>query len=500
MTYDCAVIGSGLSGLASAIILSKNGLKTALIEKASRIAPLVTGFRRKGHYFDTGFHHAGGIGENSSGRLMLDYLGVSPHLKMFSSNNDYNDMVRFSDSSFEFRFPVGYKQLKDRLEQVFPDEINFINRYLNEMKRQCSLLPFLNLNADIKTMNILENVHGNSLADFMSHNTDNPYLQSVLTIHSLLNGVPPSEQGLNNYAYIAGPYYESVKYIEGGGSALVAAYEKAAKENGVDILINKDAEKLLFSSSGELKGIGFKDDTKISAGNIIATIHPSQLISLVPETLFRPSYIKRVKTLDETPSAYILYGTSEAKLTRLIGHSLYLVPADGNDFGDYSKPIENRPINIIISDADKKEDNIQGIFIIICPASINEVEQWGYSSRGKRPQGYLEFKDNIGRRMLDYFVSYYPELKGKVHTVDFSTPLTLKDYSGSPFGSMYGVKHRLEQYNPFPMTSVKGLYLAGQSIVAPGLLGTLISAFLACGSLLGHDFLRGALKGWNQEE
>jgi all-trans-retinol 13,14-reductase len=103
------------------------------------------------------------------------------------------------------------------------------------------------------------------------------------------------------------------------------------------------------------------------------------------------------------------------------------------------------------------------------------------------------------QRMLDHFVSFYPDLKGRVHVLDFSTPLTLRDYSGSPFGSMYGAKHRIEQYNPFPMTSVKGLYLAGQSIVAPGLLGTIISAFLACGNMLGHDFLRGALKKWNQE-
>ncbi|MBN1905675.1 MAG: NAD(P)/FAD-dependent oxidoreductase [Deltaproteobacteria bacterium] len=500
MTYDCAVIGAGLSGLASAIILSKNGLKTALIEKSSRTAPLVRGFKREGHYFDTGFHHAGGINEGSTGRLMLDYLGISQHLNVVSSNSNYTDMVRFRDSSFEFRFPVGIKQLKDRLEQFFPGDINFINRYINEINRQCSLLPFLNLNADIKTMNILENVHGNSLADFLSHNTDNPYLQSVLTIHSLLNGVPPGEQGLNNYAYIVGPYYESVSYIEGGGSALVAAYEKAAKENGVDIFLNREAQKLIFSSSGELKGTGFKDGAEINAKNIISTIHPSQLMNIVPENLFRPSYNKRIKTLDETPSAFILYGTSEIDLKRLIGSNLYLVPADGNNFGDFSNPIENRPINIIISNADKKENIFQCIFIMICPASINEVEQWGNSIRGKRPQGYLEFKDNICRRMLDYFVSYYPELKGKIHAVDFSTPLTLKDYSGSPFGSMYGAKHRIEQYNPFPMTSIKGLYLAGQSIVAPGLLGTLISAFLACGNILGHDYLRGALKVWNQEE
>ena len=68
MIYDCVVIGAGITGLASSIILSKNGFKTALVEKAPKTGPLVKGFKRKGQYFDTGFHHAGGIGSGCSGQ------------------------------------------------------------------------------------------------------------------------------------------------------------------------------------------------------------------------------------------------------------------------------------------------------------------------------------------------------------------------------------------------------------------------------------------------
>jgi all-trans-retinol 13,14-reductase len=494
MTYDCAVIGAGLSGLASSIILSKNGLKTALIEKSSKTGPLVRGFKRKGHYFDTGFHHAGGIGKESTGRLMLDYMGTLPYLNLISPESDCFDIVRFKDSSFEFHFQSGYEQLEQRLAHAFPDEINFIKKYIGEIKRQCSLLPFLNLDADLKAMNILENVHGNSIADFFTSHTDNSYLKAVLSIHCLLNGVPPDEQGMNNYAYIVGPYYKSVNIIDGGGSALVSAFDKSAKENGVDILLNRDVKKLIFTSSGELTGVDLEDGTQVFSHNIISTIHPSGLLDLVPENIFRPSFMKRIRTLDETPSAFILYGISDADLVERIGCSLYLLPGNGFDFGDYSKEIVNRPFNVIISRADKKDYSIKSKFIIICPASIKEVEQWENSSGNNRPQEYLEFKRITGQQMLDHFLSFYPDLKGNVHALDFSTPLTLRDYSGNPFGSMYGAKHRIEQYNPFPMTSVKGLYLAGQSVVAPGLLGTLISAFLACGNIVGHDYLRGALK------
>jgi all-trans-retinol 13,14-reductase len=44
------------------------------------------------------------------------------------------------------------------------------------------------------------------------------------------------------------------------------------------------------------------------------------------------------------------------------------------------------------------------------------------------------------------------------------------------------------------VTRLGNLYLAGQSIVAPGVLGAMISGFVACGSFLGHDRLRSELK------
>ena len=50
--------------------------------------------------------------------------------------------------------------------------------------------------------------------------------------------------------------------------------------------------------------------------------------------------------------------------------------------------------------------------------------------------------------------------------------------------------------HPLPITKVPGLLLAGQSIVAPGLLGAVISAVLCCGFVLGHDVLRGEIRQW----
>ncbi len=38
-----------------------------------------------------------------------------------------------------------------------------------------------------------------------------------------------------------------------------------------------------------------------------------------------------------------------------------------------------------------------------------------------------------------------------------------------------------------PATRLKGLFLAGQAITAPGIMGAMMSGFLVCGAILGHE-------------
>ena len=78
--------------------------------------------------------------------------------------------------------------------------------------------------------------------------------------------------------------------------------------------------------------------------------------------------------------------------------------------------------------------------------------------------------------------------------VDGATPLTLRDFMHAPAGSLYGAGHTAGQFNPAPVTRIPGLWAAGQGVVAPGVLGAVVSAFLACGCVIGHDILRGEVR------
>ena len=109
---------------------------------------------------------------------------------------------------------------------------------------------------------------------------------------------------------------------------------------------------------------------------------------------------------------------------------------------------------------------------------------------------YHSYKHDMSERVMAHIEASCPEFQGIITSVECATPLTLRNFTNSPYGSLYGVKHKIEQYNPIPVTRVKGLFLAGQSISAPGILGAMVSGFLACGNIFGHEKLREELKEW----
>ena len=76
--------------------------------------------------------------------------------------------------------------------------------------------------------------------------------------------------------------------------------------------------------------------------------------------------------------------------------------------------------------------------------------------------------------------------------METSTPLTWRDYTGTPDGSMYGV--RKEYSRPLettilPRTKIPHLFFTGQNTNLHGILGVTIGAVMTCGEIVGLETL-----------
>jgi len=214
----------------------------------------------------------------------------------------------------------------------------------------------------------------------------------------------------------------------------------------------------------------------------VATLHPALLPAMVPEGVFRPVYRRRLLALEDSLPAFTLYGVCRKSNNLLHGRNIFLLGNLENGLDD----------TIYLTAADNGPGSGNGL-VAIAPLPPGATDRWKDSSTGHRPAGYEAYKAERATQLVRRIEEGCPELGGIKMTAT-ATALTMRDYLHTPKGGLYGVRHRLGQYNPQRRTRVANLLLAGQGVAAPGVLGAVLSSFLACGDVIGHERLRERVK------
>jgi all-trans-retinol 13,14-reductase len=118
---------------------------------------------------------------------------------------------------------------------------------------------------------------------------------------------------------------------------------------------------------------------------------------------------------------------------------------------------------------------------------------WRGSRPEARPADYEAFKRRRAEAVVQDVLERCPEFKGDLEIIDSATDLTLTRYCFAQSGGIYGRRHGPGQPPIWPVTRIRGLALAGQDILLPGLLGVLASAAVAVGGLTGYEGLKEVL-------
>lgn len=511
-TYDTIIIGSGMGGLTTAVILSKQGQKVLVLERHYTAGGFTHVFKRKGYEWDVGIHYIGELQrENSILRKLFDYV-TNGELKWADMGEVY-DRIVIGDQHFDFVKEV--KNFKNQLISYFPEEEQAINKYINLVFKAVKtskgyymskvLSPVLDVLVGRFLKKPFYKFSDKTTDEVLRSLTSNETLIKVLTAQYGDYGLPPKQSSFSMHASVARHYFDGGSFPVGGSSQIVKKMDPIIAASGGTILVKAEVEEVIIEKNRAI-GVRMKDGKIIRAKNVVSnaglmTTYNKLLPAEIVEKHQLKKQLQKVKRSVAHVSLYIGLEGSPKEL-QIPKTNYWIYPAVGdhdtcvkNYLEDVSQPF---PVVYLSFPSAKDPDWSnrypgKSTIDIITLIPYGTFQKWFGTSWKKRGEEYEAIKEEIAQRLLKQLYKQLPQVEGKVNCYELSTPLTTQHFVNYKEGEIYGLDHspsRFRQSFLKPRTPIKNFYLTGQDIVTAGVGGALFSGVLSAKAITGKNVLK----------
>ena len=499
--YDDIVVGGGISGLTMALILGMNGHKVLLLEKNPHIGGSISRFYKKGIPFDTGFHFTGGLQKEGILHEMLSALGIRDLIQPIFLSEDNANCFFFESENMRYVIPYGIGNIKNKFKGYFPAEAIAIDRYFEKIRQVCERTPTMNL----RTLKLQQNFLNEdfiTLEEVLNALTRTPVLKALLSSFAMCHGVKPKEISFANHSRICLNIYESVARVSGGGNAFIKAFETKFKDCDIEICCNKYIKSLTDIHSRKVGCFILNTGEEISSDNCIFTIHPKEILKILPKEHLSKAFINRVSSFESSVGFFSVFAVLEADNvadlpTGQAGSTLREEPEfDDSIFSIFPHCDVNQILDpeyrgasalVLIRSIEQTEKKFYKTINIFETSFLEHVKEWENSKTGMRPPAYQDYKKNKVENMMGRIFNVFPKYKDRIKVIDSASVLTFRDYLNNPDGSAYGIKQKVNQYNLIGKLPLRNLYAAGQSSLLPGIIGAMMSSFIIGRAILKEE-------------
>jgi all-trans-retinol 13,14-reductase len=485
---DTIIVGSGISGLSAAVVLAMHGRKPLVLEAHNVPGGCMQMFQRRGGRFDTGVHYVGSLYPGQIMWRLFRYLGVD----VPTAPLDRDCFDRISLPGGDFCVPVGWDNLAAALKRDCPSESAAIDSYVARMRHVEASLNWHSL--DVNAQGAYErDLYETSLGEYLRTLGVSTRLRALLCAQSSLYAVRADEVPLAIHAAVIGSAVEGPHYVVGGGDAITRPLVARLRELGGDVRLRAPVKRVLTEGDAAA-GVELGSGELLHAPEVILAIHPHAAVQLMPHDAWRGVLRERLAAAPECVGAFVVYGTVDQNVS---GRNHYLLRDDDPDC--FYDPQLAGPADAIVNfppPVDGKQ-----LFSAMGSARYEWFEPWRDSRTLKRDADYAALKAKLTGNIMSMIHQRIPELAGKLHVIDASTPLTLRDYAGYPRGGIYGLAPSLSAQGRNGVrrrTRYSGLYITGAGTGTPGILGACVTGFGVCGSILGTDVLINEIKAATQ--
>ncbi|MFY7816114.1 MAG: phytoene desaturase family protein [Chryseobacterium taeanense] len=493
--FDILVIGSGLGGLVSALILAKEGLKVCVLEKNNQYGGNLQTFSRDKLIFDTGVHYLGGLSEGQNLHQFFSYLGIIDELKLQKMDEDGYDKITFGDDDIEYPHAQGYENFVKQLSVYFPEEKENLENYCEEIQRVCSQFPRYNV---VGKDHYNEEILHLNTKRFIESITQNEKLQAVLLGSNFLYAGDSENVPFYVHALTVNSYIQSAYKCINGGSQISKLLIRKLREHGAEVHKHAEVSEFIFNENDVLTGVRTKAGKEYFAGKFISNIEIRSAIKLIGENRLKKSFLNRILSWEPGPSCFSVYFVLKPKKIRNLNYNIYHFSSEEMIWNAYQYNKNEWPQTYMLSSTPSKHDTeFAESLTAISYMDFEEVKEWEstfntITDEQERGELYHLFKSEKAEKMIAALEKKIPDLRRCIKNIYTSSPLSYRDYIGSFNGNMYGYCKSSE--NPLktmvsPRTKIDNLFLTGQSVNMHGILGCTIGAFNTCAEIIGKELI-----------
>ncbi|MEJ8284781.1 phytoene desaturase family protein [Curtobacterium citreum] len=481
------VIGGGISGLASAALLARDGFAVTVLEQRSQLGGRAGSWERDGFRFDTGpswylmpevFDHFFQL-LGTSADAELDLVRLDPGYRVYSEGNDEPIDLRADAEAnialFESVEPGAGKRIRKYLASAEDTYAMAIRRFLYTTFQDLTKLAAPDV---LRRLPKLARLLLQPLSSRAASAVKDRRLWQILGYPAVFLGTSPyaapSMYHLMSHLDLA----DGVLYPKGGITEVIAAVERVARAEGAKIIAGAKVERIVVED-GVATGVVHRDrdgvqhtapaDLVVSAADLQHT--EMQLL----DREHRTHGAEHWKTRDPGPSAVLVYLGIDGPTPGLLHHTLVFTEDWKANFGaifgkDRHVP---DPASIYVCAPSETDPSVaprgsSNLFILVpLPADLS-IGKGGIDGAG-------DFEvEQIADRAIDVVAerSGVPDLRDRIRVRRTIGPRDFADDLNAWNGSMLGPAHTLKQSAFFreknASAKVEGLYYAGASTI-PGI-------------------------------
>lgn len=486
MKKKVIIIGSGLGGLSSGLILAKNGYDVTILEQGTQAGGCLQCFYRGGVKFETGMHFIGSADKGQTLNRLMNYLELND-VELSRLDPSGYDVISLAGE--RYRFANGKEAFIDELSKSFPHQKENIETYFSLIEKVSQASSLHSLRTAESDTSVCTEFQMRSINDVIEETISDPVLQNVLVGNLPLYAAEYDKTPFSTHAFITDFYNQSSFRIVGGSDMLTKSLIKSLKKYEATVMTRQKVTKIVCDEE-KATGVITAQGDFYPADYVISAIHPTRTMELVDSRLIRPVFRKRLMSIPNTVGGFSVYLKFKKDSLAYMNYNFYGYASD-TPWGCENYNKEEWPKGYLYMHlCHEPNPKYARSGVILSYMRMEELTRWEGTKVGLRGYLYEEFKEEKAKILIDKVSEEFPELKESIESYYTSTPLTYRDYTGTEGGSLYGVAKDINCINECRVphrTRIPNLFLTGQNINSHGMLGVLVGSIVTCSEFLSAE-------------